>query len=96
MIESLTIAPLVAGRDFSIQVHARDPNGPSDTLHASLVLTDPSGATTTVPLPHRGGSLYSFFLPDASIPMPGTWHALLTVRDSGGLDATRAASFEAQ
>ena len=95
LIESLVIEPdpLFAGQDFSVQVHARDPNGPSDPLKARLILTDPLGERTSLPLPHRGGSLYSLFVENAPPLVPGTWQALVTVRDAAGLSATRTASF---
>jgi hypothetical protein len=97
VIESLAVAPdpFVAGRDFSVQVHARDPNGPMDELRVRVELTGPSGLPTTLTLDHRGGDLYSIFLA-APASVPGTWQVLATVRDTAGLSASKSKSFQAQ
>jgi hypothetical protein len=98
VIEGLTLPsnPFFEGDDFSLQVRARDPNGPADTLHATLRLTDPNGKRLTLALPYRGGGLYSVFFENAAVPVPGTWQVRVTVRDASGLSAIRFASYVAQ
>jgi hypothetical protein len=97
-IESVTVEPdpFREGQDFSVQVHARDRNGPADVLRARLDLTDPNGKLTTLSLPYRGGDLYSLFLEDPPLAVPGLWQAVVSVRDSGGLSAKRSTSFVAK
>jgi methionine-rich copper-binding protein CopC len=98
-IESITVEPasFSGGEDFSVQVHARDPNGPEDVLTASAEVRDPSGGlVTTLPLAARGGSLYSYYLPDAAPLAPGTWQLVVTVVDSTGASVSGSASFEAR
>lgn len=96
-IESVVVEPaaLHAGDDFSILVHASDPNGPGDLLSGTAQVRNPSGTpVATVILRRRGGSLLSFFLPDVPAPLAGTWSVEVTIRDSSGLSATSAAQFE--
>jgi len=98
LLESLTVAPdpISDGQDFSVLVHARDPNGPADVLRVRLELTDPNGKSITLSLAHRGGDVYSLFLENPSPSVPGNWRAVVSVRDEGGLVATSSASFVAQ
>lgn len=94
VIESLTLSEtFFGGDDFSLQVHARDPNGPLDTLRATVRLIDPNGDPLTLTLAYRGGSLYSVFFKNAVVLTPGTWQAFVTVRDLAGLSATQQASY---
>jgi hypothetical protein len=88
-IDSATIEPstYVAGQDFAVRVHASDPDGPSDPLSARLTLRDPSGVQVfAAPLEPRGGSLYSYFSPDAAVLAPGEWKIVVRVDDAAGLD----------
>jgi hypothetical protein len=88
-------ARLAAGQDFAVLVHARDPNGPSDPLTGTVAVRDPNDAlVTTLPLTHRGGTLYSFFLPSAPAGLAGEWRLEVELRDAGGLEATGSTSFE--
>ena len=98
LLESITVGhdPFLDGQDFSLQVHARDPNGPGDSLRVRLELTDPVGNSATLLLPHRGGDLYSLFLANQPVTMAGVWRAEVSVRDSEGLVATGSTSFRAQ
>lgn len=98
-IDSVAVMPsvLVAGRDFSIEVFAQDPNGPSDTLSVSATLIGPAGTPPAqVVLRRVDGGLYSFFVPDAPANVPGTWQAVVTVQDQAGLSATQTKSFQVQ
>lgn len=98
-IESLTVEPgtFEGGQDFAVQVHARDPNGPSDALSVEIDVYDPENVRTFVlTLPHRGGSLYSYFLPAAPALAPGTWQVRATVVDEAGLSAAQITTFEAR
>lgn len=96
-IESVGVEPMVfeAGQDFSLAVHARDPNGPSDALAVTADFIDPHGNPyTSLVLTQRGGSLYSLFLRNAPAVEPGLWQVETRVQDAGGLADTRTLEFE--
>jgi uncharacterized protein DUF5060 len=95
-VESVDVEPgrFRAGDDFAIRVHAVDPNGPGDLLSGSATVRDASGnLVSTLPLTPRGGSLLSFFLPNAPGGAPGTWSVDVTVEDSTGLSAQGSTTF---
>lgn len=98
-IVSISVFPASAGggRDFSLEVYAQDPNGPSDALSVTAMLNGPPGAPSSqVTLQHVGGRLYSFFLPDVPTVFPGTWQAVVTVQDAAGASVTQAKTFRVE
>ncbi len=98
-LESVAVEPKVfeGGHDFTLAVHALDPNGPTDALAVTAQFIDPDGAPyASVALTPRGGSLHSFLLPDAGHVQAGLWRVEVQVEDVGGLTATGSFEFEAR
>lgn len=95
-IESITIDPFAPGHDFALRVHAADPNGALDALTVRAEITAPNGAPFgTLPLPYRGGTLYSLFLANPPAFAAGPWQVRVTAEDPSGLSVESLASFTA-
>lgn len=97
-IVELSVEPSVfVSGDLVVRVRVTDPDGPSDAQTVTLEVREPGGALFgSFTLPHRGGDLWSLYLPSRPSFTPGFWSLVARSTDSAGLFDESTAFFEAR
>ncbi len=97
-IRSVRVEPdPFTGPVISIQVHATDPDGPSDDLDATIHVIDPLGQHLgAFPAQHSGGTLHTLHVGGVPDLASGSWTLLAVVRDAANWVDTSEFEFEAE